>query len=187
MKKFASLIVIALYLQVSAVNAQPSPTSSTDEFISGQIVLPDNSIVSGSLKENIRKKGEVIVLNGEKKTKYKAGDISSVNIGNARFLIYNYTFYEVISEGRNITLLRKANEPSGVQYNGSDAIVISSEGDIDDLFIRKTGDASLQLLTKKNLKEVLGKICSTCVAAIDNSKFDAESVKKAVEDCDSCK
>ncbi|MDP4264115.1 MAG: hypothetical protein Q8941_16425 [Bacteroidota bacterium] len=183
MKKSLTFIAFALLLHTATVYAQPSPSADP----TGQVVLPDNTIVSGNIKDNIRKKGEVIVLNGEQKTKYKAGDISSVQIGSLQYISLNYTFYEVIFAGKNLTLLRKANEPAGIQYNGSDAVPINSEGNIDDLFIKKNSDASLQLITKKNIKEVLGSVCSSCAATVDAAKFDAGSVKKAVAGCDGCK
>lgn len=186
MKKVLNLIVIVLLLQ-SAVYAQPSPSSDPDVSVSGQVILTDNSAVAGTVKDNIRKKGELILLNSGKKTKYKAGDISSAQIGGSQYITWNYTFYEVIFQGNHLTLLRKANEPSGVQYNGSEAVVISSEGSIDDLFIKKNGDASLILLTKKNVKEVLGKVCNSCVSGMNATKFDADTMKKVAEDCDKCK
>ena len=186
MKKVWNLIVFALLLQ-SAVYAQPSPSGDPDVSVSGQVVLTDNSTVAGTVKENIRKKGELTLLNSGKKKKYKAADISSAQIGGSQYITWNYTFYEVIFQGKSLTLLRKANEPSGVQYNGSDAVVISSEGNIDDLFIKKNGDASLILLSKKNVKDILGKVCSNCVSGIDATKFDADTLKKAAEDCDKCK
>jgi len=64
-----------------------------------------------------------------------------------------------------------------VQYNGADAIVVSSEGSIDDLFVKKA-DGNIKLLTKKNYKEVLG----DCAGTID--AFSVENVKKSVEACD---
>jgi hypothetical protein len=175
MKKFASMFVTALLLSeisFSQPTANPDPSH-------GNVVLADNSIINGSVQDNIRKKGEVVVTNNGKKTKYKAADINGAQIGNIKYITYSYTFYEVVLEGKNITLLRKANEPSGVQYNGSEAIVVSSEGNIDDLFIRKAG-GSLKLLTKANIKEVLG----VCAASFDTKNFDLENVKKAVEACD---
>lgn len=187
MKKVFYSLALALLLQTSAIYAQPSTINDPAQAVSGQVVLPDNSAVTGSIKDNIRKKGELIVISGDKKTKYKASDITSAQVGSSQYITWNYTFYEVISLGKNLTLLRKANEPAGVQYNGSESVTVVSEGKVDDLFIRKNGDASLQILTKKNVKEVLGKICSTCVASIDDTKFDAESAKKAVAGCDNCK
>jgi len=185
MKKTFSLIVYALLWQVSAVIAQPA--GDPDAAVSGQIVLPDNSTVSGTIKDNIRKKGELTIVSNGKKTKYKAGDISSAQLGSSNYITWNYTFYEILWQGKNLTLLRKANEPSGVQYNGSEAISVTSEGNIDDLFARKKGDASLELLTKKTVKDVLGKICGSCASSVDATKFDTEAVKKAMEDCDKCK
>ncbi|MEI9912306.1 MAG: hypothetical protein WDO71_23195 [Bacteroidota bacterium] len=42
------------------------------------------------------------------------------------------------------------------------------------------------MLTKKNVKDVLGKVCSSCVSGIDATKFDTDILKKAAEDCDKC-
>ena len=138
MKKKLNLIVCVLLLHAAVIFAQPSPGNDPDITVSGQVVLPDNSTVSGSVKDNIRKKGELTILNNGKKTKYKAGDISTAQVGSSNYITWNYTFYEILWQGKNLTLLRKANEPSGVQYSGSNAVVVSSEGDVDDLFIRET-------------------------------------------------
>ncbi|MEI9912305.1 MAG: hypothetical protein WDO71_23190 [Bacteroidota bacterium] len=73
MKKVWNLIVFALLLQ-SAVYAQPSSSGDLDVSVSGQVILTDNSTVAGTVKENIRKKGELILLTSGKKTKYKAAD-----------------------------------------------------------------------------------------------------------------
>ena len=185
MKKLLSLAVLTLLLQIS--NAQPAPEKDPEGYVSGQISLSDNSTVTGTVKDNIRKKGEVTVISNGKKTKYKAADISSLQIGSSTYITHNYTFYEVLWQGTNITLLRKANEPAGVQYNGTEPVVISSEGNVDDYFVKKGTGASLELITQKNVKEVLGKFCSKCAVAIDATKFDITAVKKAVEDCDKCK
>ncbi|HEX2629647.1 MAG TPA: hypothetical protein VHM26_11560 [Chitinophagaceae bacterium] len=174
-KIFAALVVTMLF--VNGINAQQSANPTTaDGFVSGQIVLPGGSPLVGSIKESIRKKGEVVLLVDGKKTKYKAGDVASVRIGNTSYITNNYTFYEIVHGGNNVSLLRKASEPS-TQYNGTDAIVVTSEGDIDDLFVKK-GETAMKLVTKKNYKEVLG----DCAGTIE--VFNGENVKKAVEGCD---
>lgn len=188
MKKFLSLLALTVLLQVTNLTAQPAPEKDAEGYVSGQILLTDNSTITGTIKDNIRKKGEVTLLRDGKKTKYKAGEINSLQLGSSNYITNNYTFYEIIWQGKNITLLRKANEPSGVQYNGVEPVVVSSgEGNVDDYFIKKASDASLYLLNSKNVKEVLGKICSGCVATIDATKFDITIIKKAVETCDTCK
>ena len=188
MKKLLSLLSLTVLLQATTLTAQPAPEKDAEGYVSGQILLTDNSTVSGTIKDNIRKKGEVTVLRDGKKTKYKAGEINSVQIGSSNYITNNYTFYEIIWQGKNITLLCKANEPSGVQYNGVEPVVVSSgEGDIDDYFVKKATDASLYLLDRKTAKDVLGKFCSSCVATIDAVKFDITAIKKAVESCDTCK
>lgn len=188
MKKLLSLLLLIVLLQVTRINAQPAPEKDAEGYVSGQVLLTDNSTISGTIKDNIRKKGEVTVLRDGKKTKYEAGEITSVQIGGSNYITNNYTFYEIIWQGSAITLLRKANEPSGVQYNGVEPVVISgSEGDVDDYFVTKKNDASFYLLTSKTLKEVLGKFCSSCAITPDATKFDIAAIKKAVEACDKCK
>src|SRR5690349_3477221 len=142
MKKLMSLFLLTALLQVATVNAQPAPEKEADGYLSGEVILADNSTITGSVKESIRKKGEITVLRDGKKTKYKADDIASVRIGSSNYITNGYTFYEVIWQGTNITLLRKANEPSGVRYNGAEPIVISnSEGDVNDFFVKTKTDA----------------------------------------------
>jgi hypothetical protein len=188
MKKLLSLLSLTVLLQATNLTAQPATEKDAEGYVSGQVLLTDNSTVSGTIKDNIRKKGEVTILRDGKKTKYKAGEINSVQIAGSNYITNNYTFYEIIWQGKKITLLRKANEPSGVQYNGVEPVVISSsEGDVDDYFAKKTNDASFYLLTSKTLKEVLGKFCSSCAITPDATKFDIAAIKKAVEACDKCK
>lgn len=188
MKKILSLLSLTVLLQVTNLYAQPAPEKNPEGYTAGQIQLPDNSTLSGPIKDNIRKKGEVTILQEGKKTKYKAGDITNVQIGSSNFITYNYTFYEIIWQGQNIMLLRKASEASGVQYNGVEPVVISSsEGDIDDYFVKKTADASYYLLTAKTAKEVLGKLCSSCSTILDAAKLDIDAVRKTIEACDKCK
>jgi hypothetical protein len=185
MKKTISFLFITLFLNTAVLMAQPTPASAGDGYVSGKIILADNTEITGSIKDNIRKKGEVVFLQGDKKTKYKANDISGAEIGGAQYITNNYTFYEVMWKGSNTCLLRKANTPSGVQYAGTEPIVISpGEGNIDDLFFQKGN--SIQLLTKGNFKSVLSENCSSCAAGIDVSKFDNDSVKKAIAACDKC-
>lgn len=174
MKKVLFAVGVSVFIQASALYGQ-SPAANTE----AKVILANNETVSGSVTDNIRKKGELIMLINGKKTKFKAGDIISARIGASNYITSNYTFYEVLHQGKNLTLLRKASEPSGVQYNGSDAVVVTSQGDIDDLFIKKEKN-SPQLLTKKNAKEVLG----DCAAGVETGKFDVDTVKKAVESCD---
>lgn len=189
MKKILSFVAITFALQVAAYaqpssvdkglpTATPSTNPGTDGFANGQVTLANNTSLPGTVKDNLRKKGEVILQADGKKTKYKAGELSSAQIGNTLFITSNYTFYEVIYKGKSVELLRKASEPQGLQYNGADAAVVSSEGKIDDLFVRRNANA-LQLLTKKNYKEVLGSVC-----AADVTTFDIDNMKKAVEACD---
>ena len=84
----------------------------------------------------------------------------------------------MIYETNSFSLLRKASEPAGVHYNGSEAVVVSSPGDIDDLFLKT--QAGQQLLSKKNISEELGKVCPGIVI----EKFEMEVIKNALAKCE---
>lgn len=79
-------------------------------------------------------------------------------------------------------MLRKASEPASVQYNGSEPIVISSEGKVNDYFNQKD-NGSIKLLTKKNVKEVLEQVCGSS-NAIENGQLDKVTIQQALEACD---
>ncbi len=173
MKKVILLAGTVLLLQITAVQAQVAAENAQ----SGEIVLPDNSAVTGVIKENIRKKGEIVLEQGDKKTKYKAGDITSVTIGSTTYISANYSFYEVLWQGRELELLRRASNPPSVVYNGTEPVAVpSSEGKIDDLFIREKGANRISWLNKKNGKEVLAGVG----VSWDSESLDAESLKKAL-------
>jgi hypothetical protein len=173
-----SVLAIVLSFQFTALRAQMNDASAP---VAGQITLPDNSQLSGSIKDNIRKKGEVTLEVNGKKKKYKAGEVSSVQFGDSKYISINYTFYQVLSTGGSGNVLRKANEPSEVQYNGNEAILISSEGRVDDLFIQTSAN-TIVLINKKNASDVLGKICPA-QANNELAVVDAATVRKALDGC----
>lgn len=179
-KAFTSLVCSILLVSLSYAQS----ASATDE-VSGNIVLPDNTTVTGMIKDNIRKKGELTIVNNGKKTKYKASEIIGAQVGTVHYITWNFTFYEILWQGKNLALLRKANEPANVQYNGTEAISITSDGKVDDLFVKKNSDGTVSLINKKTAKEVLASICSSCAPAGDN--FDAPAIQKILEACDACK
>lgn len=183
MKKTIILIAIAFSLN-SALLAQPS-SENTTAATTGKVVLPDNSIREGSVQDNIRKKGEIVIIADGKKTRYRAGEINRASVGGTSYITWNYTFYELVHQGKNLELYRKANEPAAVQYNGSEAVAISSEGKVDDLFLRKTGSQSLQLITAKNFRDLLSASCGACATGIQAG--DKDAIRKAVETCDTCR
>lgn len=176
----STMIAMIMIAMTTVANAQPSANLTPDGFAAGTITLANNTTINGSIKENIRKKGEIVLMTDGKKTKYKASDIISTQLGGTTYTTSNATFYEILFSGKSITLLRKASEAAGVQFNGSEAVVVTSEGDIDDLFIKKA-PGGLQLLTKKNAKELLG----DCAGAIE--KLDAETAKTLLASCDNAK
>lgn len=65
-----------------------------------QLVPADNSVLTGTINDQIRKKGAVTIEVNSKKTKYKAGDINGVQINQQVYITKNYTFFEVAWKGK---------------------------------------------------------------------------------------
>ena len=66
MKKTMTILAGALLVTTFAY-AQPVPAAEA----SAQILLPDNGTITGSVKENIRKKGEVQFTTDGKRTRQR--------------------------------------------------------------------------------------------------------------------
>lgn len=53
-------------------------------FSTGKVVLPDNTVVTGFIKDNIRKDASVVMLT-DGKEKYNGGDIASAVVGETNY------------------------------------------------------------------------------------------------------
>lgn len=152
---FCTKILIA---QTSAMKKIP------EGFSAGSIVTTDNKFLGGYVKNNMRKKGEIIFLTtDDKKTKYTALQVLAVTIDSTNYVVANNCFYKIISTGPKINLLRKASTSSGIQYNGAEPIPVNSgEGAYDDYYIQTTGTQKLQWIPKKEFQKIFISVCSDC-------------------------
>ncbi|MBC7827338.1 MAG: hypothetical protein H7122_06310 [Chitinophagaceae bacterium] len=172
MKKLP-LTAIFLLSGFLTMNAQSSNGNSIPEgFNAGSIVMPDNTTLTGYVRNNMKKNGEVIFLSPDgKKIKYTATQVSSISIDNNHYIVANNAFYKVVTDGAKIKLLRKASNASGIQYNGSEPIVLDAgEGSYDDYFIQTVSTKKLQLVRKKDFQKVFTSACSDCTTLTDDLK-----------------
>lgn len=183
MRIFQSIPAIATFLIVSGVHAQ---TEAPKGYTKGSIVLPDNSSVTGYVKDNMRKSAAVsFISENQKKTNYDGADIASVTIGSNNFIAIKGDFFKTICNGK-LCFVQKMSDASGkVSYNGSEAVFASgTDGKPGDYFIYETKTKELKLVTKKNIGEVATASFAGCNEAIEKSKTvtdDVLQLKDAVQ------
>ena len=169
------LHLTAIYLLTCflSLNAQPSAISKIpDDFTQGTLLMPDNSVAEGHIKNNLKKNGEIIFLSHDgRKTKFTASQLSGFSTGDIQYLAIDNTFYRLVTDGSKIKLLRKASNPPVIQYNGSEPILVSSvEGSYDDYFIQTVSTKKLQLVRRKDFTKVFLAVCSDCATISENVK-----------------
>ena len=76
MKILKLLSAAALCLVFLQTNAQEAPKG----FTKGKVTLADNTVVTGFIKDNIRKDASVTLLVDGKEKKYNGADIASAEI-----------------------------------------------------------------------------------------------------------
>ena len=169
MKILKTLSVILLSITIMQVNAQ---TGIPKGYAKGTIVLQDNSIVTGYIKDNLKKDASVSFINeNNKKIKYSGNDISSVEIDGIKYAAIKGDFFKVICNG-DLLFLQKASDASGTMtYNGTEAIYASgTPGKPGDYFIYTNKDQQLQLLSSKTIEAVTGSVFADYKPAIEKAK-----------------
>ena len=133
MKILKLLPAFALSLFFLQATAQ---TEAPKGFSKGKVVLPDNTIVSGFIKDNIRKDASVVLLVDGKEKKYNGADIASAEICATSYTCIKGDFFKVVCSG-DLSFLQKSSDASGkLSYNGAEAVFSSgTEGNPGDFFI----------------------------------------------------
>ncbi|HKO82792.1 MAG TPA: hypothetical protein VJU78_20440 [Chitinophagaceae bacterium] len=184
MKIVNLLTLCTVSLVLTQANAQPEVPKG---FKKGALILADNSHLSGYIKDNIRSNASVLFIAeaSEKKKTYNGSDLNSAEIEGTKFICIKGDFFKVLSEGE-LNFLQKASDASGKPvYNGNEAIFSNgTEGKPNDYFIYTAGSKQLNLVSKKNVDEVIAASFAGYTAAIDKAKTvngDLSQLKDAVE------
>jgi hypothetical protein len=165
------------------VNAQEAP----EGFEKGSITLPDNTVAAGFVKENIRKGAAIwfISASGGKKKKYDGSELIAAETADEKFLCIKGDFFRIICNG-DLAFLQKASDASGKPtYNGIEAVFSNgTEGKPNDYFLYDNKVKKLQLVSKKNLDEVVKNTFAGNTAALEKAKTvngDLAQLKDAVD------
>ncbi len=173
---FASLLTVFL----SPAIAQETPPG----FVKGAVTLADGSLVSGLIKDNLKKSASVQFIDGKgvKKT-YRAYDVNGISIGETQYSCISGDFFKMLSVGK-MNFLQKASNASGnLTYNGTEAIASSgTDGKIGDYFVYANNQ--LKLLNKKSLESFINTDLSICTPAVEKAREingDIARLQEAVE------
>ena len=156
-------------------------------FAKGNLVLLDNTIVTGYIKEDIRSNASVSIITeaGRKKKSYNGNELIAVHIEGNKYLCIKGDFFKVVCDGELSFLQKSSNASSKPVYNGTEALFINgTEGRVSDYFFYDKKQQQLKLLTKKNMKDVVAGTFSDCPAAIAKAGeigADVAQLKQAVE------
>lgn len=182
MKIFKLLPAFILSLFVLQATAQ---TEVPKGFSAGKVVLPDNTVITGFIKDNIRKDASVVMLTGGKEKKYNGSDIASAVVGETSYNCMKGDFFKVVCNGE-ITFLQKASDASSKPTQvGNEVFFLSgTEGKPGDYFIYEIKNQQLKLVSKKTLSSVVANSFGTYTPAIEKAKAaqnDIAQLKDAVE------
>ena len=152
MKILKLLSAAALSLLFLQTNAQEAPKG----FTKGKVTLADNTVVTGFIKDNIRKDASVILLVNGKEKKYNGADISGAEIDATTYSCMKGDFFKVVCNGE-LTFLQKASDASSKPTTvGNEVFFLSgTEGKPGDYFIYENKTQQLKLVSKKNLNDVV--------------------------------
>jgi hypothetical protein len=168
MKKMKLFTAVILSLGFFAAQAQ---TEIPKGYSKGQVTLGDNTVVTGYIKENIRSKSTVTIIDaaGNKK-KYEGSSLAAAEIENDRYICIKGDFFKVLCKG-DLCFLQKASDASGTPvYNGSEAMFINgTEGKPGDHFIY-TAAKELKLVSQKTFDAVTTTSLAGCTPALEKAK-----------------
>lgn len=178
--KMLSLAALSfIFLQAGAQTEVPKG------FGNGKIILPDNTVVTGFIKDNIRKDASVIVFSDGTEKNYNGFDIVSAEINDASFICIKGDFFKVVCSGEISFIQKSSNASSKPSYNGNEIIFISgTEGKPGDYFIYDNRNQQLKLVSKKNLEAVIAATFGGYSPAVEKAKAaqgNIAQLKDAVE------
>ncbi len=182
MKLTALFYSAALAFLFTTANAQ---TAAPEGFSKGSITLASGTVVTGFIKDNIKKSAAVVFIDntGTGKKTYEGSQINGISIEASNFICINGDFFKTICTGK-LCFLQKASNASGTAtYNGTEAIFSNgTEGKIGDYFAY--ADKKLKLLNKKTVEAFINTDLVTCSAAVEKAKTINGDIAKLQEAVD---
>ena len=179
LKMLPALILSLFVLQAIAQTEVPKG------FSNGKVVLTDNTVITGFIKDNIRKDASVVMLSNGKEKKYDGANIESAEVDGASYVCIRGDFFKVVAKGELTFLQKSSNASSKPTSIGNEVFFISgTEGKPGDYFIYENKNQQLKLVSKKNLNAVVVTSFGGYGPAIEKAKAaegDIVLLKDAVE------
>src|SRR5882672_3625421 len=161
--------IVALSFAFLQAHAQNEPPKG---FKKGTLVLTDNSVMAGYVKENIRNNASVVLVNatGDKKKSYDGSELVSAEIDGMKFLCIKGDFFHVISEGSLCFMQKESDASRKPSYNGTEPVFMNgTEGSRGDYFIYDSRNKQLKLVSKKTFDAVIAETFVNNTAAINKA------------------
>lgn len=178
-KVVSALVLSVALLQVSAQKEVPKG------FSRGSLVLADNSTISGYLKDNSRRDAAVVLFSEGKETTYKGSELVSMESSAGRFICIKGDFFKIVANGELNFLQKTSDASSQATFNGTDAMFNNgTEGRPGDYFIYNVTNKQLNLVSKKNLNDIIARSFDGYTPAVEkakNAQSDITLLKEAIE------
>ncbi len=182
MKLKTTLLTAAAAFLITTTNAQ---TNVPEGFTKASITLPNGTVQTGYVKDNIKKSAAIIFVDesGANKKTYEGSDINSLKMDAVNFICINGDFFKTICTGKLCFVQKASNAAGKASYNGNEAVFSSgTEGKIGDYFIY--ADKKLKLLNKKSVETFISTDLTGCAAAIEKAKAINGDIAKLQEAVD---
>ncbi|MEO5945046.1 MAG: hypothetical protein ABIP30_12890 [Ferruginibacter sp.] len=170
---------VAVLFSFTVVKAQ---TNVPADFTKGSVTLADGKVVTGFIKDNMKKFASITFLDneGNNKKNYEGSDINAVSIDNTNYMCLSGDFFKTICIGR-INFLQKVSNAAGKStYNGTEAIFNNgTEGKVNDYFTYSNN--SLKLLNKKTVESFINNDLASNPLAVQNAKANKGDISKLEE------
>lgn len=167
---------IGFFLFIALLTVQIAGAQAPSGYTAGYIIGPDQVKIEGFVKEKFKSKAVIEFQTAAgKKSSYAASDLQEVGIAADRYITYKDDFFKQLMSGTRVTVFQKVSDASGkVIYNGSQAVGVSTgtDGAVADYFLRKSGEAGLTWVSKKNLSQTLTAFFGDCNTLAEQVKKD---------------
>jgi hypothetical protein len=149
MKKLLLLLNIAILSFSFQSKAQ---SEIPKDFEKGTVTLANGNLVSGYVKDQIRKSASINFFNPTtgKKQMLDGNSLNAVEINGSKYLCLNGDFFKVISNSEPMIVQKSSDATGKSSYNGLETIINKgTEGKIDDQFQYNSNTNELKSISHK--------------------------------------
>lgn len=159
-----------IFTAIAFLSLLGSYAQAPSGFTKGSVTLSDGSILTGYVKDNMKKDAAITYAddNGKNKKRFDGSTINEVTAENNTYLCIKGDFFKAVCTGKISFLQKASNASAKPSYNGSEAIFISgTPGKIGDYF--SYANHELTLLNNKSVSGFISTL-NSCAAAAEKAK-----------------